>query len=131
MGFANDEGDEEAWFEQRRHALARLLKTRRHEQAAAIVAVSHYRSDSAWDGDYSIVTLSVPAELYDAARGEYDDVITEACVDVVGSNTPVSVAYRVLSPLCSPEWVEMIMRSLDRKWVSSERVVTTEIAVAP
>lgn len=130
MGFG-DSVDDEGWHEGRRYALARLLQARGHAHAAAIVAVSHYRSDMSWnEDDVAIVTLAVPPELYDVTRRKFDEVITEACFDVVDNAQHVNVTYRVMSAPCPTEWIETIVRSLDRKWVPSERLGADEIAGA-
>ncbi|OBK92768.1 hypothetical protein A5645_22440 [Mycobacterium asiaticum] len=138
MGFGMPEEDlneQEAVWEGRRHALAQLLQARGHAEAAAVVAVSHYRSDIAWDGDndYQVVTLTVPPKLFDAASKQLANAICESCIDVVGGGA-ISMQYRVASPPYAVEWIAVIVGALERRWVPSQRGDAGEIGqidVAP
>jgi hypothetical protein len=119
--FESREDEEEFYWEGRRSATAVLLKSRGAAQAAAAVAVSHYRSDYAGDGRY-IITLAVPPELYDYAKGVLSDDIRNACIDVVGADKFANLVFRVRTPTYDSDWVSAIVSSLERTWVPSERV---------
>ncbi|MFB1298616.1 hypothetical protein ACAG24_024200 [Mycobacterium sp. pW049] len=123
MEFESREDAEEYEWEGRRHALAKLLQSRGAPEAAAIVAVAHYRVDYAGDDAY-LVTLSIPAEFYDPARSEFCEVIAAACSDIVGPAQFGGVSFRVRTPdyRHDAEWIDIIVRALDRSWVASERV---------
>ncbi len=59
-------------YDTTQHSLASLLLNRGHSLAAAVVAMARYRCDQVDNlagGQYEI-TLEVPAEAYDIARGE-------------------------------------------------------------
>lgn len=90
--------------------------------------MSQYRSDVSWsDEDVAVVTLALPPEFYDVTRREFNEVVTEACFDIVDNAEYVSVTFRVMSEACPADWIETILRSLDRKWVPSERVGAGEV----
>lgn len=127
MGYEDD--DEGAWVDERRYAIARLLEARRHDSASAIVAVSEFGYSAGWNTDFETATLSVPAELFDAARDQFGNVITAACIDAVGASAAVCVDFRVLGTSCPADWVETIVRSLGRRFIPSERVPGAEVAV--
>lgn len=93
--------------------------------------MSLYRSDMSWsDDDVATVTLALPPEFYDVTRREFNEIITEACFDIVDNAQYVSATFRVMSEPCPADWIETILRSLDRKWVPSERVKAGEIVGA-
>lgn len=121
MEFGSREDEDEFYWQGRRNAAAVLLKSRGAAQAAAVVAVSHYRSDYAGDGRY-VITLAVPPELYDYAKGVLSDDIRRACLDVVGADEFEDLAFRVRTPTDDSDLVSAIVSSLERTWIPSERV---------
>lgn len=107
----------------------KLLFARNHRHAGAIVAASHYRTDYAGDSTYT-VTLSVPPEVYDYARGEFSDALREACIDIVGTAAFAELALRVRTPSEEDDWARTIVESLNARWVPSERVALDELPAA-
>lgn len=130
MEFATREDEQDWEWEGRRHALAALLQARGFAHAAAIVAMSEYRTDYAGDNCYD-VTLAVPPHLYDRVRTNHNDEIRDACLDIVGADQFGSVIFRVATPPYRTDWIEAIIDSLPREWVASERVCQGEIEAAP
>lgn len=69
-----------------RRTMAELLLARGHQKAAAIVAMSDYRSDCIdnWDGGQYEVVLSVPAAQFDAVDEDSRAALEQAARDVTG-----------------------------------------------
>ena len=68
-------------YDSAHHSLAALLMARGETFAAGVVAISRYRSyciDNLDGGQYE-VTLEVPAEAYDQARGDLMACLRAAC----------------------------------------------------
>ncbi|PVA87566.1 hypothetical protein DDJ47_18560 [Mycobacteroides abscessus] len=132
VDFETREDEQEYEWDGRRAAMSRLLLARGHHQAAGIVHASQYRAAYADGGTYT-VTLSIPAEFYDYARGELHDVIHEACIDIVGADAFSDLLLRVRTPSDSDqtELERVLLASLNNRWVPSERVTIDAIPAGP
>jgi hypothetical protein len=108
------------------HALAKLLLARDERLAAAVVAMSDYRSDCVdnWDGGQYEVTLAVPAEAYDQVCDELYKPIDKACEAVVGAERYRGLCVRVLSPAAEADWAAKLLNELGVHRVPSERIDT-------
>src|SRR4051794_41127283 len=111
---AEAEARREAGTERERQAVAQLLVTRGRHLAAALVAVSGYRSDCVdnWDGGQYEVTLLVPAGQYDIVDDDVRTAITSAAAAVTGEGyfRGLTVAIRV--PDHQPGWDEQLLRTI-------------------
>ena len=113
-------------YDPARHSLAALLLARGETFAAGVVALSRFRSycvDNLDGGQYE-VTLEVPAEAYDQARGELVGCLRAACEDVVGAGSYAGLVIRVLAPPPDPEWASKLVVVLRLRRVPSERAET-------
>lgn len=126
----NEDDDEEVEFERDRQAIAALLLARDQRSAAAIVAASEFRWSytGGFTGDEGFTAaLSVPPELYDLALTEFRESITDACAAVVARRPFLGVDFYVCRPPYDSDWVAAIIRALEPRWVTSERVSTAEV----
>jgi len=111
-------------YDSAHHSLAALLMARGETFAAGVVAISRYRSyciDNLDGGQYE-VTLEVPAEAYDQARGDLMACLRAACEDVVGADHYAGLVIRVLAPPPDPEWTSKLVEILRMRRVPSERM---------
>ena len=74
--------------ERERQALAQLLAARGHRAAAAVVAISEWRTDLVdnWNGGQYTAVLAVPPAYYDLVEGDIREQLTAAASAVVGES---------------------------------------------
>jgi hypothetical protein len=116
--------EERAFYDPDHHAVANLLLAREERLAAAIVAMSDYRSACVdnWDGGQYEVSLAVPAEAYDQVCDELYEPIDKACGAVVGAERYRGLRVRVLPPVANIDWAVKLLNELGVHRVPSERI---------
>jgi hypothetical protein len=97
-----------------RRTMAELLLTRGHQKAAAIVAMSEYRSDcvDSWDGGQFEVVLSIPAAQFDAVDDDSRTALEQAARDVTGDKhfAGLGLEVQLLDP--RPGWEQELFDRL-------------------
>ena len=96
--------------QQARQALAALLAVRGQRAAAAIVAVSGWRTDLVdnWNGGQYRAVLEVPPASYDLVTGDLRDALARAAGDVVGDGfTEFTVEVKIDE--AQPGWDEQLL----------------------
>lgn len=111
---ADAEARREVGAERERQAVAQLLLARGHHLAAALVAVSGYRSDCVdnWDGGQYEVTLLVPAGQYDVVDDDVRAAIMSAAAAVTGEGHFSGLIVAIRLPDHQPGWDEELLRTI-------------------
>lgn len=102
---AREQAQAEAW-ERDRKTMAELLLTRGEGHAAALVAISEYRSDMVdnWDGGQYEVDIALPAVAYDKADEAVRGAMTKAAQDIVGHGHFQGLKVSVRRSALTPNW---------------------------
>lgn len=89
-----------------RRTIAELLLARGHQKAAAIVAISGYRSDRVdnWDGGQYEVVLSLPAAQFDAVDEDSRAALEDAARVVTGEKHFAGLGLEVQLVEPRPGW---------------------------
>lgn len=116
FGRADHAAEQAAQQARERRTMAELLMARGQRKAAAIVAVSGYRSDCVdnWDGGQYEVVLSVPAAQFDAVDEETRAAMEAAARAVTGAGHffGLDLEVQLLSP--QPDWERELFERLFR-----------------
>ena len=104
--FGPDADEEDLRLARERRTIAELLLARGHQKAAAIVAISGYRSDCVdnWNGGQHEVVLSIPAAQFDAVDADSRAALEDAARVVTGERhfAGLSLEVQLVDP--RPGW---------------------------